>query len=144
MGSFKLPRSTVSEFCTAHLFNVVPRRDGKDVLVSSWYAGSTSVIDFTDPSRPTEVAHWVPPTTVTPAQQSEAAAWASYWYNGHVYTNNFDEDVNSAEPQSRGLDVFAVDHPLLRKGVVELPRLNPQLQEPFGPAKERGKPPRRG
>ena len=135
-GSFKLPRSVASEFCTAHLFNVVPRRDDKDVLVSSWYAGSTSVIDFTDPSNPTEVAHWIPASTVTPSTQTkEAAAWSSYWYNGNVFANNFDEDVNSIEPQSRGLDVFAVDHPLVRKGTVELSRLNPQLQEPFGGGK---------
>lgn len=129
-GSYKLPRKVVSEFCTAHLFNVVPRDDDQDVLVSSWYAGSTSVIDFTDPSSPSEVAHWIPASTVTPhSQTKEAAAWSSYWYNGNVFANNFDEDVSSVEPQSRGLDVFAVDHPLVQ-GAVELDRLNPQLQEP--------------
>jgi hypothetical protein len=131
-GFYKLPQQVVSEFCTAHLFNVVPRRDDKDVLVSSWYAGSTSVIDFTDPANPKEVAHWVPPSNVAPDEQTlEAAAWSSYWYNGHVFANNFDEDVNSVEPQSRGLDVFAVDHPLVNSGTVTLKRLNPQVQEPF-------------
>jgi hypothetical protein len=131
-GTYKLPQQVVSEFCTAHLFNVVPRRDDKDVLVSSWYAGSTSVIDFTDPTKPTEVAHWIPPNTVAPDQQTlEAAAWSSYWYNGHVFANNFDEDVNSVEPQSRGLDVFKVDHPLVNSGTVALPHLNPQVQEPL-------------
>ena len=132
-SSFKLPQAMASEFCTAHLFNVVPRLDHKDVLVSSWYAGSTSVIDFTDASDPKQVAYYIPPTTVTPDQQTkEAAAWSSYWYNGKVYANNFDEDVNSIEPQSRGLDVFGVNHPLVNKGTVPLSRLNPQLQEPFG------------
>ncbi|MDQ3935830.1 MAG: hypothetical protein M3340_14495 [Actinomycetota bacterium] len=131
-GSYKLPQQLVSEFCTAHLFNVVPRLDDKDVLVSSWYAGSTSVIDFTDPTNPTQVAYWIPPSTVTPDQQTlEAAAWSSYWYNGYVYSNNFDEDVNSVEPQSRGLDVFAVNHPLVNEGTVKLARLNPQVQEPI-------------
>jgi hypothetical protein len=131
-GAFKLPQQVVSEFCTAHLFNVVPRRDDKDVLVSSWYAGSTSVIDFTNPANPTQIAHYIPRSTVAPDQQTlEAAAWSSYWYNGYVFANNFDEDVNSVEPQSRGLDVFEVDHPLLRQGVVRLSRLNPQVQEPL-------------
>ena len=139
-GTYKLDQQVVSEFCTAHLFNVVPRRDDKDVLVSSWYAGSTSVIDFTDPSKPTQVAHYVPPSTITPDKQTlEAAAWSSYWYNGHVYANNFDEDVNSVEPQSRGLDVFKVDHPLVNSGTVPLPRLNPQVQEPL-PAPGAGDP----
>ena len=133
VGSFKLPQAMASEFCTAHLFNVVPRLDDKDVLVSSWYAGSTSVIDFTDPSQPEQVAYYIPPTTVAPDEQTkEAAAWSSYWYNGNVFANNFDEDVNSVQPQSRGLDVFSVDHPLVNKGTVPLSRLNPQLQEPFG------------
>ena len=138
-GFYKLPQQVVSEFCTAHLFNVVPRTDDKDVLVSSWYAGSTSVIDFTDPANPKEIAHWVPPSTVAPDQQTlEAAAWSSYWYNGLVYANNFDEDVNSVEPQSRGLDVFAVDHPLVNSGTVPLARLNPQVQEPIEKAAQPG------
>jgi hypothetical protein len=137
-GTYKLPQQVVSEFCTAHLFNVVPRRDDKDVLVSSWYAGATSVIDFTDPSNPEQIAYYIPPETVTPDTQTlEAAAWSSYWYNGYVFSNNFDEDVNSVQPQSRGLDVFEVDHPLVRRGLVRLSRLNPQVQEPLRSAKLR-------
>ncbi len=135
-SSFKLPQRVASEFCTAHLFNVVPRLDGEDVLVSSWYAGSTSVIEFTNPSQPTQIAYYIPSATVTPDQQTkEAAAWSSYWYNGSIFANNFDEDVNSVEAQSRGLDVFSVNHPLVNKGTVPLSRLNPQLQEPFGDPK---------
>ena len=130
-GAYKLPRSYASSFCTAHLFNVVPRADDQDVLVSSWYAGSTSVIDFTDPSAPREVGYYIPAATTSPSEQpKEAAAWASYWYNGHVFANNFDEDVNSLQPRSRGLDVFHVDDPLL-ENTIELPHLNPQLQEPL-------------
>jgi LVIVD repeat len=128
-GTYKLPRTKVSEFCTAHLFNVVPMRTDTDILVSSWYTGATSVIDFTDPSKPTEIAHYIPSEPVSPDEQpTEAAAWASYWYNGHVFANNFDEDVNSVKPQSRGLDVFRVDDPFTREAV-RLERLNPQLQE---------------
>ena len=130
-GTYKLPRTKVSEFCTAHLFNVVPLRSDRDVLVSSWYTGATSVIDFTDPAKPTEIAHYIPSEPVSPDEQpTEAAAWASYWYNGYVYANNFDEDVNSLRPQSRGLDVFRIDDPFTREAV-RLTRLNPQLQEAF-------------
>ncbi|HEX2085742.1 MAG TPA: hypothetical protein VHF89_08675, partial [Solirubrobacteraceae bacterium] len=128
-GTYKLPRTKVSEFCTAHLFNVVPMRSDSDILVSSWYTGATSVIDFTDPSKPTEIAHYIPSDPVSPDEQpTEAAAWASYWYNGHVYANNFDEDVNSVRPQSRGLDVFRIDDRFTAEAV-RLDRLNPQLQE---------------
>ena len=131
-GTYKIPRTDVSEFCTAHLFNVVPMRTEQDILVSSWYTGATSVLDFTDPSNPTEIAFYVPSNPTSPDEQPlEAAAWASYWYNGVVYANNFDEDVNSISPQSRGLDVFRIDHPFTRDAI-KLSRLNPQLQEPIG------------
>jgi hypothetical protein len=140
VGNFKLPQQVASEFCTAHQFNVVPRHDDRDVLISSWYAGATSVIDFTDPSDPEQIAYYIPAETTTPDEQpTEAAAWASYWYNGYVFSNNFDEDVNSISQRSRGLDVFAVDHPLLERGTVRLPRLNPQLQEPLPPPRGGGK-----
>lgn len=134
--TFKLPQQMVSLFCTAHLFNVVPLHGDDDILVSSWYTGATSVIDFTDLSRPPEqIAYHIPSEPVTPDQQpTEAAAWSSYWYRGHIYSNNFDEDVNSISPRSRGLDVFEVEHPALERAL-PLPRLNPQLQEPLpGPS----------
>lgn len=137
-SSFKIPQRVVSEFCTAHQFNVIPRHDEKNVLVSSWYAGSTSVIDFTDPSQPEQIAYYIPAETKSPdTQPTEAAAWSSYWYNGHIYASNFDEDVNSVTPgedgigQSRGLDVFSLDIPEATDGAVTLPWLNPQLQEPL-------------
>jgi hypothetical protein len=131
-GTYKLPQQVVSEFCTAHLFNVVPRKDDRDVLVSSWYAGATSVIDFTDPYAPRQIAYYIPSETTSPDEQpTEAAAWASYWYNGYVFSNNFDEDVNSISKRSRGLDVFKIDLASVNKGAVKLPRLNPQVQEPF-------------
>ena len=134
LTAYKLPQRRISEFCTAHLFNVVPLRSDEDILVSSWYTGATSVIDFTGVRKgqaPTQLAHYIPAGTVTPDEQpTEAAAWASYWYRGHVWSSNFDEDVNSLKPRSRGLDVFAVDLPVLRKAI-RLNRLNPQVQEPL-------------
>ena len=134
VGTFKLPQTRTNLFCTAHLFNTVPLRGDADILVSSWYTGATSVIDYTkvrEGVAPEQIAHYIPQNTVTPDDQpSEAAAWASYWYNGYVYSNNFDEDVNSAIPQSRGLDVFEVTHPALA-GAIPLDRLNPQVQEPL-------------
>ena len=133
-GTFKLPQRRVSEFCTAHLFNVVPLRTDEDILVSSWYTGATSLIDFTavrEGKAAEQIAYYIPRDPVSPDEQpTEAAAWASYWYRGHVWSSNFDEDVNSLKPRSRGLDVFAVDHPVLERAL-RLPRLNPQVQEPL-------------
>lgn len=138
VGTFKLPQQEASLFCTAHLFNVVPRRDDRDTLVSSWYTGATSVIDFTNVrsgEKPQQIAYYIPEGAAPPPPADddtvgEAAAWASYWYNGFVFSNNFDEDVNSVIPRSRGIDVFRVDHPDV-EGALRLNRLNPQLQEPL-------------
>lgn len=134
VGTYKLPQTRTNLFCTAHQFNPVPMRSDRDILSTSWYTGATSVIDFTrvrEGVAPEQIAYYIPEHTVTPRDQpSEAAAWASYWYNGYIWSSNFDEDVNSIAPQSRGLDVFAVDHPALR-GAISLKRLNPQVQEPL-------------
>jgi hypothetical protein len=135
VGTFKLPQQRTNLFCTAHQFNPIPLSTQKDILVTSWYTGATSVIDFTGVRggrAPTQIGHYIPSSDpVTPDEQpTEAAAWASYWYRGYVWSSNFDEDVNSVSPQSRGLDVFALDHPD-RRGAIRLPRLNPQVQEPL-------------
>jgi hypothetical protein len=90
------------------------------------------VIDFTNPSNPQQIAYYIPSESVSPDQQpTEAAAWASYWYRGHIYSNNFDEDVNSISKRSRGLDVFKLDLRDVNRGALSLPRLNPQVQEPI-------------
>ena len=121
-SSYSIPQQEVSAFCTAHNFNVVPLRSGRDILVSAWYNGGTTVLDFTDPSNVQQLAYYIP------KEDEIAAAWSSYWYRGFVYANNFDEDVNSLSPQSRGLDVFAVGIREL-KYAIKLPRLNPQTIE---------------
>ncbi|MFN2419264.1 MAG: hypothetical protein ABR593_10130 [Candidatus Limnocylindria bacterium] len=58
-----------------------------------------------------------------------SAAWSLYWYRRYIYANNFDEDVNSLSPRSRGLDVFAIADPSIGKAF-KVNRLNPQTMEP--------------
>jgi hypothetical protein len=134
VGTYKLPQRRTNLFCTAHQFNPVPLPPGRDVLSTSWYTGATSMVDFTgvrEGVAPTQIAHYIPRDPTTPDEQpTEAAAWSSYWYNGHVWSSNFDEDVNSVSPRSRGLDVFRVDHPAV-SGATKLHHLNPQVQEPL-------------
>lgn len=129
-GSYKIPQSIAALICTAHLFNAVPLRSEKDILVSSWYTGATTVLDFTDPANARQIAYYIPNEQTQPDQRTtEAVAWSSYWYNGHVYSNNYEEQT----PRSRGVDVFSVDHPDLRDDI-RLPRMNPQVQEALPPA----------
>ena len=123
---WRIPRTYPSAFCTAHNFNVIPLRTEKDILVSAWYNGGTTVVDFTNPADPQEIGYFAP--KADPARQT--AAWSSYWYNGLIYSNNFDQDVHGIQ-SGRGVDVFSIVHPDLDSEPFYLPRLNPQTQEPI-------------
>ena len=73
-------------WCTAHNLNFVG--DTRQAVIS-WYTGGTSIVDFTDPLFPSEVAYFTP---------DDANVWSSYFYDGLVYVN----DLN------RGIDVLKV------------------------------------
>jgi hypothetical protein len=94
--------------CTMHNFNTLPIK-GRNVLVSSAYAAGTTVVDFTDPTRPVEVGHHDP---------HGANTWSSYWYNGHVYTND----------GGRGVDVMLLSD-RARAAAQKLHHSNPQTQD---------------
>jgi hypothetical protein len=121
-GNYRIPQRSQSGLCTAHLFNVLPLRSEKNVLVSSWYEGGTTVVDFTDPTHPEQIAYYVPMDPTFPGDASPAAnQWSAYWYNGHGFANNL---------STRGFDVFALKHPFLA-AEIHVPYLNPQVQEPL-------------
>jgi hypothetical protein len=62
LGTWKLPRAqSATENCTLHNLNVVPLRSGRYVLVHGSYQSGTSVVDFTDPANPVELAYSDPP-----------------------------------------------------------------------------------
>ena len=108
-GHFKIPRVQGDEAnCTMHNFNFIPLPD-RYILVSSNYAGGTSVADFGDPANPVEIGHLDP---------HGANTWSSYWYNNFIYGND----------SGRGFDVMLFsDH--ARAGARRLPYMNPQTQE---------------
>jgi RTX calcium-binding nonapeptide repeat (4 copies) len=114
-GSFKIPRTQQPvggdpQICTAHLYNYVPQTDDRDILVSAWYEGGTSVADATNTGGVTEIGFY-------DAQANPAASdvWASYWYNGFIYVNDI----------VRGLDTMAFNDARV-ENAVELPFFNPQ------------------
>jgi hypothetical protein len=90
MSSFMIPRPQ-GVYCSVHNGNIIPV-NGRYLLVAAWYYGGTSVVDFTNPSNPTEVAYYA--ANSTPGGRAET--WSSYWYKGKIYGN----DMN------RGVDVF--------------------------------------
>src|SRR4051794_23017462 len=120
-GNFRIPQQMNSALCTAHLFNVLPLRSEKNILVSAWYEAGLTVVDFTDPSKPKQIAYYIPSDPLPGIDNPKANQWSAYWYNGHVYANNF---------AARGLDVFNVNDPLVGPEI-QLDHLNPQVQEPL-------------
>ncbi len=85
-GSSNVNRDT---WCSAHLFNFIP---GTHTLVGSWYAGGMSVVDFSNPSQPKELAHYIS------VGEGNTNYWSAYWHDGRIWAND----------RVRGLDVFTV------------------------------------
>jgi hypothetical protein len=98
LGYFGIPRGPLpagspdydrNTWCSSHLFNFIP---GTYTLVSSWYAGGMNVIDFSEPSTPVEIAHYMG------TGDDITNYWSAYWYDGRIWAND----------RVKGLDVFEV------------------------------------
>ena len=92
---YKMPApQTEQENCVAHNGSIVPV-PGRDIMVQAWYQGGVSVFDFTDSTKPVEIAYF-DRGPVDAKRLITGGHWSTYWYNGHIY---------GAE-MVRGLDVF--------------------------------------
>jgi hypothetical protein len=110
LGSFGIPRPQGGQYCSMHLFDIIPVTD-RYLLVGSAYGGGTTVVDFTDPSAPTELGFY-------DAQDPIAAdTWSSYFWNGAIYANDI----------PRGVDIFRLNDSASRDAM-RFRRLNPQTQ----------------
>jgi hypothetical protein len=76
------PFHPLANFCSAHYFDV----DGSTVTYA-WYGEGTRFLDISDPANPTQFAYWRP---------DDGIVWASYLYEGYVYTAD----------RTRGVDVL--------------------------------------
>lgn len=75
-----------TDWCTAHNLNFVGKTRQ---AVVSWYTGGTSVVDFSDPTLPEEIAFFQP---------ADTDVWSAYYFDGFIYTNDL----------QRGIDVLKV------------------------------------
>jgi hypothetical protein len=92
---YKLPAAQGdSENCVAHNGSLVPV-PGRDIEVQAWYQGGVSVVDFTDPAQPFEIAYF-DRGPIDPNMLVLGGEWSAYWYNGYIYGSEI----------ARGLDVF--------------------------------------
>jgi hypothetical protein len=92
---YKLPAAqSDTENCVAHNGSLVPV-PGRDIEVQAWYQGGISVMDFTDPAKPFEIAYF-DRGPIDPKMLILGGDWSAYWYNGNIYASEI----------ARGLDIF--------------------------------------
>ncbi len=123
-GYYKLPApQTEVENCVAHNGSIVPV-PGRDIMVQAWYQGGVSVFDFTDSSKPVEIAFF-DRGPLDPRQLITGGHWSAYWYNGRIYGAEI----------ARGIDVFKLTpspllsrHELAAAELVRVPAFNAQQQ----------------
>ena len=126
-GYFKIPgEQSDVENCVAHNGSLVPV-PGRDIMVQGWYSGGLSVIDFTNPDAPFELAFF-DRGPIDADQLYLAGYWAAYWHNGYIW----------APEIARGLDVLQLQpSPFLSENEIAAARLirfeeeNTQTQQHF-------------
>ena len=92
---YKMPAAQGdTENCVAHNGSLIPV-PGRDIEVQAWYQGGISVMDFTDPAQPFEIAYF-DRGPIDPKTLVLGGDWSAYWYNGAIYGSEI----------ARGLDVF--------------------------------------
>jgi hypothetical protein len=92
---YKMPAAQTSqENCVAHNGSLVPI-PGRDVMVQGWYQGGISVFDWTNPSKPVEIAYY-DRGPVDGTRLANGGSWSVYWYNGYMVSSEI----------ARGLDIF--------------------------------------
>jgi hypothetical protein len=92
---YKLPAAQAdSENCVAHNGSLVPV-PGRDLKIQAWYQGGISLMDFTDPAKPMEIAYF-DRGPIDDKMLMMGGFWSAYWYNGRIYASEI----------ARGLDIF--------------------------------------
>ncbi len=114
---FKIPAAqTAEENCVSHNGGLIPV-PGRDIMVQGWYQGGVSVMDFTKPDKPEELAFFDRgsidppqgadvPLTQSPGGRGRATiggSWGAYYWNGYIYSSEMDRgfDILELEPSDQ-------------------------------------------
>ena len=105
---------TAEENCVSHNGGLIPV-PGRDIMVQGWYQGGVSVMEFTDPDHPQELAFFdrgpidpppgvdVPVTTPPPGGRGGrgtiGGSWGAYYWNGMIYSSELDRGFDILELQ---------------------------------------------
>jgi hypothetical protein len=140
LSEYRNPRPTNDDlgagdrltYCSSHLGIPVPARD-RYLLVNAYYRGGSSVIDFSDPTRPKEIAF---------ADLEGTNTWSAYTYprkSGRkssipVYSNdglsrNYAPRGAPADFREAAYGFMRFQADIGRTTLVGFDHLNPQLQE---------------
>ncbi len=93
---YKIPSfQTANENCVAHNGSLIPI-PGRDVMVQSWYQGGISVFDWTDPTKPMEIASF-DRGPVDSTRMAMGGSWSVYWYNGQIVSSEIARGLDVAE-----------------------------------------------
>jgi hypothetical protein len=65
--------------------------------MQAWYQGGISVMDFTDPANPIEIAYF-DRGPIDANVLAMGGHWSAYWYNGHVFASEAPWLGNLAKP----------------------------------------------
>lgn len=123
-GYYKLPvPQTETENCVAHNGSIIPV-PGRDIMAQAWYQGGVSLMDFTDPENPFEIAFFDRgPLSIE--SLFTGGYWSTYWYNGRLYGAEI----------SRGIDVFRLtpsehlsEAEIAAAEMIQMNEFNAQLQ----------------
>ena len=134
---FKIPTAqTAQENCVSHNGGLIPV-PGRDIMVQGWYQGGVSVFDFTDSTKPVEIAFFdrgpidPPPApgdsaqAVSRSRGTIGGSWGAYWWNGMIYSSEL----------ARGLDILELlpsdqlsANELAAAKLVRMSEYNPQSQ----------------
>ena len=128
---------TTGKYCSSHLGIPVPSRD-RYLLVNAYYRGGSAVIDFTDPTRPKEIAFADLDGTNTWSAYTYPRKWSSSGsipvYSNDGLSRNYGTAANPSYPEAAyGFQRFQAKVGKTR--IVGLNHLNPQLQDRFIPTK---------
>ncbi len=135
---FKIPTAqTAQENCVSHNGGLIPV-PGRDIMVQGWYQGGVSVMDFTDPDHPFEIAFFDRGSADAPPMPGDTAnarvsrqrgtiggSWGAYYWNGYIYSSEL----------ARGLDILELvptdqlsANELAAARLVTMAEYNPQNQ----------------
>jgi hypothetical protein len=140
---YKIPSAqTAQENCVSHNGGLVPV-PGRDIMVQGWYQGGVSVMEFTDPDHPQELAYFdrgsidAPPGADVPVPPPEpggrggrgrgttGGSWGAYYWNGMIFSSELDRGFDILELQpSDQLSKNEIEAAKL----VRLSEYNPQSQ----------------